>query len=592
VNFRTRLLLLIVLVVFAAVGVVTWTVSSSTTRAFESLDEQRLASLNAQFRREYARYGDEVVQRLERVVASEQVLRLAIDLDRAEPNTAEHVDDASALARSHGLEFLEIAGPDGTIISSAQWPARFGYRAAWVAQSRPAGAFLRREELADRTEIALVSVREVSAAGKSILISGGQPLDSRFLRALLLPAGTRALLYSNLRPEFSPSLLVDVSGPAADAAGLLRSSIERSLQTNVEYSAAIKGPETVQAIPLDGGDGQPLAVLLFGSSRAELAALVGRIRIAGYLIGGAGILLGIALSYWVTARVTRPLALLASAARRVAGGDWDARVEIRSQDEIGQLAGAFNAMTSQLRDQRDRLVQAERVAAWRELARRLAHELKNPLFPLQITVENLQRSRKLTEPQFEEVFQESTGTLLAELGKLKTIIGRFSDFAKMPQPQLEPVDLNRLAAGTLRLFEAQLTAEGRPRIEIETSFEDGLGPVPADPEQLGRALQNLVLNAVDAMPNGGRLAVRTRGNGDTAILEVSDSGAGLTPEESERLFTPYYTTKQHGTGLGLAIVQSVVSDHHGKISVESERGRGTTFRIELSQHPHEPRADS
>ena len=107
-------------------------------------------------------------------------------------------------------------------------------------------------------------------------------------------------------------------------------------------------------------------------------------------------------------------------------------------------------------EQRDRMIQAERVAAWRELARRLAHELKNPLFPLQITIENLQRSRDASPEQFDEVFRESTSTLLAELGHLKTIIGRFSDFAKMPAPQLEPVDVNQMAREVMQLFEAQL----------------------------------------------------------------------------------------------------------------------------------------
>ena len=160
-------------------------------------------------------------------------------------------------------------------------------------------------------------------------------------------------------------------------------------------------------------------------------------------VGGACVLVGLLLSFWTASRVTRPLRSLASSVREVAGGNWDTRAKISSSDEVGQLARDFNVMTEQLREQRDRMIQAERVAAWRELARRLAHELKNPLFPLQITIENLQRSRDVSPEQFDEVFRESTSTLLAELGHLKTIIGRFSDFAKMPAPQLEPVDVKR-----------------------------------------------------------------------------------------------------------------------------------------------------
>jgi two-component system nitrogen regulation sensor histidine kinase NtrY len=321
--------------------------------------------------------------------------------------------------------------------------------------------------------------------------------------------------------------------------------------------------------------------LLVENSRAELLSLKRYIQGTAAAVGVAGVLLGLMLSFWTAARVTRPLRDLASSVREVAVGKWDTRAKVWSSDEVGQLAGAFNAMTEQLVEQRDRMIQAERVAAWRELARRLAHELKNPLFPLQITIENLQRSREMAPEQFDEVFRESTSTLLAELGHLKTIIGRFSDFAKMPAPELEPVDVNQVAREVIQLFEAQLRAPGSPPVETKLQLGEDAGQVPADPDQLRRALRNLVLNALDAMPRGGALTVRTSRHDGKVAVEVSDTGQGLTPEECDRLFTPYYTTKQHGTGLGLAIVQSVVSDHKGTITVHSEPGQGTTFRIEL-----------
>jgi signal transduction histidine kinase len=197
---------------------------------------------------------------------------------------------------------------------------------------------------------------------------------------------------------------------------------------------------------------------------------------------------------------------------------------------------------------------------------------------LQITIENLQRSRTLPPAEFDEVFQESTDTLLAEVHHLKQIIQSFSDFAKMPPPELQPSDINEIAAAALRLFEAQFA---RSAIRVKLDLAEGLPSVPADPHQLGRAVRNLVLNALDAMPEGGTLTVRTLGHGEFVRLEISDTGSGLTAEECARLFTPYYTTKQHGTGLGLAVVQSVVSDHRGRIAVESAAGQGASFRIDL-----------
>jgi nitrogen fixation/metabolism regulation signal transduction histidine kinase len=257
---------------------------------------------------------------------------------------------------------------------------------------------------------------------------------------------------------------------------------------------------------------------------------------------------------------------------------------VHGGDETGQLAAAFNHMTQTLATQRERLVQTERVAAWRELARRLAHELRNPLFPLQITVENMQRARQLSQEQFLEVFNESTATLKAELANLNSIVNRFSDFSKMPSPEFSRVDVNEAIRSAVRLFEPQFHEVGKPNIAAEYFLKEGLPEIDGDPELLHKAMQNLVLNALDAMPAGGALTFRTLETQSGIRIEVSDTGKGLTPEECARLFTPYYTTKQLGTGLGLAIVQSVVSDHRGTISVGSEAGQGTMFRIELPRH--------
>jgi nitrogen fixation/metabolism regulation signal transduction histidine kinase len=297
-------------------------------------------------------------------------------------------------------------------------------------------------------------------------------------------------------------------------------------------------------------------------------------------VASGGILLAILFSLWIAARVSRPIEQLAHAAEEVASGNWDARVPVRGKDEVSVLARSFNHMTEQLASQRDKLVQSERVAAWRELARRLAHELKNPLFPLQLTVENLVRARELPAVEFDEVFHESTRTLGMEIANLKAIIGRFSDFSKMPKPELERIDAKDVVTRVHSLY-ANASGQDDGKIRFEKNVADETMPLMVDPELLHRALSNLVLNAMDAMPNGGTLTICAKPREEEIEISVSDTGEGMTPEECERLFTPYYTTKQHGTGLGLAIVQSVIADHAGTIAVESRAGGGATFVITL-----------
>jgi signal transduction histidine kinase len=587
-----KLLLVFALTVFLCVGAVAWIVSAVTRRAFERANEDQTAVLVTQFRREFNRRGDEVAHRVETIAGSDAATRMALAVSRGSADYSAYVNEAKALAENQQLDFLEFVDGGGTILSSAQWPAKFGYKENFLPLGSPSrDAFLRQENLPDGVTLSLSAIRQVQIGDKPLYVIGGRRLDKDFMGSLELPAGMRAILYPNLAKGFYPELLVAPSGsvpqPQRLAPLIEQVQAQRQEATSLlHWSNSAVDDESVHAIPLSGQDNQLLGILLVGNTRRPYVELRNRIRSVALLAASAGIILAILFSGWASSRVTRPVEQLAEAAREVAAGNWNTRVPVNSSDELGALAESFNRMTGELLDQRERLVQAERVAAWRELARRLAHELKNPLFPLQLTVENLVRARQRSPEQFDEVFRESSATMLAEIANLKTIISRFSEFSRMPQPQFQRVQVNEIVQNVARLLQAQLQSPEHPAIDCRLELAEALQPIAADPELLHRAFSNLALNAMDAMPQGGTLTLRTRPSGDRVAVEIADAGSGLTAEECERLFTPYYTSKAHGTGLGLAIVQSIISDHGGRISVHSQPGRGATFMIELPGNLH------
>ena len=600
-SLRQKLLLLFSFTVAAAVMAVGWTVLVRIRQVFEQRDQEETALFVSQFQREFQHRSTDVAAAVDRIAAGERVRGMAFELVQS-GDAAPYLTEAQTLAQDAQLDFLEIVGPDGNIVSSAQWPARFGYAEPAVRQATQT-PFLKREELPDgSTALGLFAVRAIRGAEPSVHLVGGRRLDQGFLADLPVAPGMQVGLYSDAGPPgtsaiantdggggnaqaFDVRRLVGANGDVAGAAhyqALIDAARKGGQQTSgiLYMNSQREDSVNATAIPLKSETGEVLAVLTVAISRSGMVEAQQHIRAIAYGVASGGILLAIVFSLWIAARVSRPIEQLARAAENVASGNWDTQVPVRGNDEVSVLAESFNHMTEQLTSQRERLVQSERVAAWRELARRLAHELKNPLFPLQLTVENLVRARQLPAGEFDEVFQESTRTLGMEIANLKAIIGRFSDFSKMPKPELERIDARDVVERVSSLY-ANANAHEDAKIVFEKNVADEPMPMMADPELLHRALSNLVLNAMDAMPHGGTLTVSAKPREEQVEIRVSDTGEGLTPEECERLFTPYYTTKQHGTGLGLAIVQSVIADHAGRIAVESRVGGGAEFVITL-----------
>jgi two-component system, NtrC family, nitrogen regulation sensor histidine kinase NtrY len=582
VTLRQKLLLMFSLTVIGVVLAVAWTVRIRVRGVFESIDRDQTAALVTQFQREFNERAADTASVLDRMALSEELRRMAFEFDNG-GDTAPYLTFATPLAQAYHLDDLEIVSHEGNIISSAQWPARFGYKEPVISAVGRA-AFLKNEDMPDgSSQIGFFAVRAVAGSSPPLYLVGGNQLSGDFLREFAGYPGTQIFLYRDLTASFNVDNFTSLA-PLPAGAAQFGPLVDRARSTGKNVPSIVyltrrrEDSVNATAIPLKGTDGTVLAVLVIANSRRGMVDVQRHIAAIAASVAGIGILFAIAASLWIAARISAPIEQLARAAQQVAAGDWSARVDIVARDEVGVLARSFNHMTNELSTQRDRLIQSERVAAWRELARRLAHELKNPLFPMQITVENMLRARKLPRIQFDEIFNESAATLQSELSNLRAIVARFSDFSKMPDPKLERMDARDAVHRVLALYGPALEER---KIDVGTAITPDQLIVLADSELLHRALSNLVLNAMDAMPEGGTITVSASRSLDTARISVADTGGGLTDEEAARLFTPYYTTRQHGTGLGLAIVQSVITDHRGRIFVERPDTGGARFVVVL-----------
>lgn len=355
------------------------------------------------------------------------------------------------------------------------------------------------------------------------------------------------------------------------------------------------------------------------------------------LSGVGGLVLVYLISYIVSRSMARPIAVLREGVSQIAAGNLNHRVNIESGNEMVQLADGFNQMARDLKRGLDARMAAERAATWRDVARQVAHEIKNPLFPIRLSVENLQQAKSQPEV-FDNIFAECTDTVIEEVDRIGKLIDEFHQFARMPRAQRKPNHLNEIIKSVLTLYTGGWGPDSDPAdggtadSEHEKDSTDGvwmeniskikveteLGKIPKlllDPEQITQALGNLLKNAIEAMPDGGTLKVITYftpstpygnsenlQNGDNKAkqdedtnpngivsLEIQDTGCGMSEEIMANLFVPYYTTKSEtaGTGLGIPIVRRILEEHGAEIEFESTEDVGTTVRIYLLYNPNE-----
>jgi signal transduction histidine kinase len=482
---------------------------------------------------------------IEELVESTTMEDLARDA-RERPTRAIQADTAEGLMKSRGLTVLSLFDRQGITLSSGHLPARRG--------DPDPELFAVTQQQSPKPVPVRVSVRSDEGLKEIPALVTARPVD-----------------YGDLRLWAVGGVLLD-EGLAQHLARITQAQVAlRSGDTVVAQAGSAVPPTVERVLPL----GNAAEVRLTFSRAAVLEAERG-VTGAFLLLAGSGLGFAVLLGLLMSLRITRPVEALTEGARRVAEGARDVQVTAQASGEVEELVRAFNHMTSELRSTTERLVASERIAAWQEVARRLAHEIKNPLTPIQMSLETLLAAHSAQDARFPTLFRDSAAVVLEEVDRLRRIVDEFSRFARLPKPQLEPVDLGELAQSVLSLYATP--PEG---ITLLPTLQTGV-VAKADRDQLTQVLVNLVKNAEEAMKDkGGSVRVRVKGTETDAIVEVEDTGPGIPPEHRARIFEPYFTTKEGGTGLGLAIAARILQEHGGKLEVGGEPGQGARFSVVL-----------
>jgi nitrogen fixation/metabolism regulation signal transduction histidine kinase len=284
------------------------------------------------------------------------------------------------------------------------------------------------------------------------------------------------------------------------------------------------------------------------------------------------IVFAVVLGVLISARISSPIKNLVQATEEIGRGNLDYQVEIRSKDEIGQLMTHFNQMAKNLKENQERMIYLEKMAAWQEIARRLAHEIKNPLTPIQLTIQQIVDQDSGEDQEYSNLLKESHQIINEEIGSLRKLVNEFSEFGRMPELNLKqghPAQIIKEVAGLY------------PQHKIEMSLPGESVIIECDEDRIKRVLINLLQNAVQSYSNKKPITINLVENENEIEIQVRDQGPGMTPQVKKQIFEPYFSTKKSGVGLGLAITRKMIEEHGGRITVESEPGKGSCFTVYL-----------
>jgi len=578
VNLRVRLAMALAAVglitsLFVAIGVRGALVAEERNR-FES----RVATSVGDVRRAIERRASADRAALDRTCAADPIVDRAIvvakaraDLERLASTDPDYgrLEVAAAQARA------AVAAGGGALATA------LGADEVWIVDARD--GFVLAAPKSNRALVGTKDPRRLKLAmerGTAVRRAGGAALVARCAREERGEAVLVATFRKLDRPFFDRVI--------EEVRGVRILEANESAHQNEEVRSF-----TLPTVSIDDTDaGSPAAPLELrvGVSGTALASAIARIDQVIVIATLISIAFGAFVGFAVARRLVSPLGALASEARKVAEGTA-APVEVpRGRDEVAELATAFNTMIEDLENTRRRLHAAERVAAWREAARRIAHEVKNPLAPIRASIETLRRLRAREDPAFDGYFDEATSTVLQEVRRVTSIVDEFSRYARIAPPRPAEVDPVDMAKHVVGLFQAEVDAasidsnDPQPRLSLVAS---PCGAIRADREQVVQVLVNLVKNALEATkPKGDKLAGHVRvevepAGPDAVRFVVRDDGPGVDPHVLPRLFEPYASTKQGGTGLGLAIAQRIAVEHGGAIAYARGPAGGAVFRVIL-----------
>lgn len=559
-SLRSRLVLGCALVAVVPLAVTTLLLARRVESTLRLQADQRLSAALGALRSELRGEGERVSEQLA-ILARDPQLRRRYLVPADRRDLAEYLRERRVLL---GLDVLGVDDLAGTTVADAAETAPPPHAPGATGGDSSAAyglAIVSGPDLVP-TLIGRAPIRYDDAVHG--VLRGGLRLDAAFLRRWKSAHGMDLELRdADGRISASTRAGTHATATPSERSGRIRIGGERYL---------------TRAVPLEVGAAPYPSIAGFVST-AEADRAISTLRWTALGLGTIGLGLAVALGMMWAAQVSQPVERLAAFSERLARGEWEQPLAMRSVRELETLGAALDRMRSDLRDYRARLVTSERHAAWSEMARKVAHEVKNPLTPIAISIADLKRSHDLGRPDFPQVLDQAVRTIGDEVDTLKRLLQEFSDFARFPAPRFGPCAWRDLAADLRTLYPNEVAA-GRLRVrDADLSFS-------ADAGQIRQVLINLVKNGIEASPDA---VVDVSAAADAAgqTLTVADTGPGLGDEERRRLFLPGFTTKAHGSGLGLVIVERIVNDHRGTIAVDSAPGSGTTVSVHL---PVDPRA--